>query len=78
MSDNDDTLQSVSALTVQRDSAHRELLKLRTENRVLKRHQADVRAWLADAIEQYEADPGTADQIKARATELLREAETLL
>jgi hypothetical protein len=70
-------------LTVQRDSAHRQMARLDTQNRLLLQHQADIRDWLRDAIAQWEAvaDAQTWDRdavghrIHKRAIELLGEAE---
>jgi hypothetical protein len=83
MTEHDDM---VSALTVQRDSAHRQRVRTETNNRVLLRHQAEVREWLAEAIAQWEAYDGAphADRVAVghrihqRALELLREAESYL
>jgi hypothetical protein len=40
-----------SALKVQRDSHQRRNVRLETENRLLRKHQEDIRTWLADAID---------------------------
>lgn len=74
----------ISALTVQRDSAHRARDKAETQNRALLAHQKDIRDWVRDAIAQWEAalesgNPyAAAHRIHLRAIELLGEAENFL
>lgn len=76
---------AVSAMRVQRDSAHKQQLHAETENRVLRKHQQDIRAWLADAIDQWatarDLDPAAAlavgDEIHRQATERLGDIERL-
>lgn len=75
---------TVSALKVQRDSAHHARDKAETQNRALLAHQKDIRDWVRDAIAQWEAaletnDPyAAAHAIHLRAIELLGEAESFL
>ncbi len=72
---------AVSALTVQRDSALRQQLKAETHNLALRTHQDELRDWLANLIEQWEAAgtdaerDATADDIHQRAIEILRVAD---
>jgi hypothetical protein len=40
---------------VQRDAHQRRNVRLETENRLLRKHQEDIRTWLADAIERISA-----------------------
>ena len=63
------------AMRVQRDSAHQQLARLDAENRWLRKHQEEIRVFLADAIAQWEAarTPEAAADIHQRASELLRE-----
>lgn len=71
----------VSALTVQRDAALREVARLETNNMRLKIHQDELRDWLAEIIDQWEAaqtdiERGvTAHKIHQRAKEILRIAD---
>lgn len=71
----------VSALTVQRDAALREMARVETNNKALKIHQNELRDWLAEIIGQWEAaqtdiDRGvTAHNIHQRAKEILRIAD---
>ena len=76
---------AVSALTVQRDSAHKQQLRTETQNRVLLRHQAELREWLASVIAQWEAAQDNSDDLGAAAHDIhqqgiarLREAESYL
>jgi hypothetical protein len=76
----------VSALRIQRDSAHRQLAELEPQHRFLLKHQADIREWLTDAIQQWQAARAVGhaeaiafgDTIAEKATALLREAQTRL
>lgn len=80
----DDLKDTVSALKVQRDSAHRQLLRVETENRLLRAHQEHIRTWLAEAIEEFEATRGTsrawevADRIHQTATAKLADTQGFL
>jgi regulator of replication initiation timing len=71
----------VSALTVQRDAALRELARVETNNQRLQIHQDELRGWLAEMIGQWEeahtdVDRGvTAHKIHQRAKEILRIAD---
>jgi len=74
---------AVSALTVQRDSAHKQQLRTETQNRVLLRHQAELREWLASVIAQWDAAEGAARGLVAHVIHQqgiarLREAESYL
>jgi hypothetical protein len=77
---------AVSALRVQRDSAHRQLSELEPQHRWLLKHQADIREWLTDAIQQWQAARAVGhaeavafgDEVAKKATALLREAQTHL
>jgi hypothetical protein len=73
----DDEPDTVSALRVQRDSAHTQLSRLNTENRWLRQHQADIRAWLTDAITQWE-NARTPDEAIAAGNEIATLAKTVL
>lgn len=76
---------AISAMRVQRDSAHKQRLHTETQNRVLAKHQADIRAWLADAIDQWAtarlistaAALAAGDEIHRQAIERLGEVERL-
>lgn len=76
--------ESVSALMVQRDAAHRARDKAETSNRVLMAHQKDIRDWVRDSIASWEAaletdDPyAAAHAIHLRAIELLGDVESFL
>jgi hypothetical protein len=70
----------VSALTVQRDSALRELARAQTHNKMLTIHQDELRDWLAGVIDKWEAAEDeergmTADEIHQQAKEYLRIAD---
>jgi regulator of replication initiation timing len=71
----------VSALTVQRDAALRELARVQTNNMRLKIHQDELRDWLAEIIGEWEAaetdiDRGAAaHEIHQRAKQILRIAD---
>jgi hypothetical protein len=73
---------TVSGLRVQRDSAQHQLTRLDAENRWLRKHQADIRTWLAGAIQQWAAARKTenaltvADELIQRAADLLSDGET--
>lgn len=75
------TKDVVSAARVKMDATHKEMLKLKTENRLLRRHQAEVRDWLADAIAQWvdakdtDDEPRVKHEIHAHAEKLLAEAQ---
>lgn len=70
-----------SALRIQRDSALRQAMRSETNNKALLAHQAEIRAWLTDAIARWEATDDhaqTAYEIHQHAVELLRQAESYL
>lgn len=64
--------ESMSALRTQRDAHQRRNVKLETENRLLRRHQEDIRTWLASGIERWHA--AADDEKRAISDELIQEA----
>lgn len=72
---------AASAMKVQRDDHLKRAQKLEVQNRLLMRHQRDMRDWLTDAVQQWEsardtdAAPTVADKIHRRAVEVLAEAD---
>jgi hypothetical protein len=72
-----DAKNAVSALKVQRDSHRRENIRLDAENRWLRKHQAEIREWLAYAIGEWNTTRtlATGDALIQKADDLLREAE---
>ena len=62
-----------SALKVQRDSHQRRNVRLETQNRILRKHQEEIRTWLAEAVEEYAAARKT-DRALTVADELIKRA----
>lgn len=71
------TVDAISAMRVKVNATHKEMLQLKTENRLLRRHQAEVRDWLADAIQQWVDAKDTADEPRVKH-EIHQHAEKLL
>jgi uncharacterized protein YfdQ (DUF2303 family) len=74
----------VSALRIQRDSAHQKSVRLEAHNRALRKHQQEIRDWVAEAIDEFAAARTSeqvldvADRIHDRAVVLLGDAQRLL
>lgn len=73
----------VSALKVQRDSAHKRMIRAETETRILRKHQKELLQWLDDEIHQWLTAKDTdealrvANEIHQRAEKILEEAKRL-
>lgn len=73
-----------SGLRTQRDAHQRRNTRLETQNRLLLKHQQDIRDWIGQALDDYQAARDTdaalkvANELMHRAAELLGDTKRLL